>query len=558
MSDDSAKTLAEKLALSRELALLKPEIDHLRSQVAHQKEVLAEKLALERQLNSLEVELANEKRAAQKATERQESRDNAIEDELRQRIADLENKLTAEQKSSEKAKKAYGKAQSDMEDDLRKQIDDLEKRLASEQKAIEKAQKTTQKVQSDTEEELRQQVADLEKKLADEKRGAQKAKRSQNSDDKEVQANLQEKLLDLEKQLASERQDMDRMRKSSEKEAAVARDQVDMLTQKVEDFKKKLRETRAELKVVRAELTQARTTTTTVVLKDDEPKKPKTKPKTGKKRVANEISVDEMMLDTPGNDEGRIKRPLKKKGIDFTTVGEKSTFSITPFLNKSNTINVSETIEEEEMEEPSILEGKGDSAAPIIEPEPETAEEVLGGVEQQPATSVAKALKMTKSKTTEKKIRGKAKGIVLAQSSADENVKTASSKAEKAADEPEPEAVGKENLSADTAAEAKTIVSDAKNTSTDNPEPKKKKRKLLGASGKGTLFDKDEDAGEVVAPVPTAATAATAAVKRKPVGLKAAARKGPVASLAQTGAFGGKTFSPLKRDRRGVNASFLA
>ena len=88
MSDDSTKVLAEKLALSRELAVLKPEIDHLRSQIDHQKDVLAEKLALERQLNSLEVELANERRAAQKALQRQESRDTEAEEQLQQRLTD--------------------------------------------------------------------------------------------------------------------------------------------------------------------------------------------------------------------------------------------------------------------------------------------------------------------------------------------------------------------------------------------------------------------------------------------------------------------------------------
>lgn len=462
----------------------------------------------------------------------------------------MEKKLTAEQKASEKAKKAHGKAQSDIEDDLRQQIADLEKRLSSEQKATEKAIKTAQKVQSDTEEELLQQIADLEKKLTDEKRAAQKAKRSPNSDDRDAQADPQ-KVSDLEKQLASERQEIDRLRSSNEKEAAAARDQVEMLTQRVEDFKNKLRETRAELKEIRAELTQARTTTTTVALKDDGPKKSKAKPKAGKKRGANEISVDEMMLDTPGNGEGRAKRPLKKKGIEPSMVGEKSTFSITPFLNKSNTINVSETIEEE-MEEPSILEGKGDPAVPIVEPEAETAEEILGGVEQQPAKTVAKALKMTKPKAAEKKSRGKAKGAVLAQASTKANVAAVSSSEDKAADEPE--AVGKENLPADTALEVKNKAVEAANTSADNAEPKKKKRKL-GASTKGTIFDQEEDAGEVVASIPTVATVAA---KRKPVGLKTAAKKGPVAALAKTGAFGGKTFSPLKRDRRGVGASFLA
>lgn len=533
MSDDSAKILAEKLALSRELALLKPEIDHLRSQVSHQKDVLAEKLALERQLDSLQAELANEKRAAQEATRRQESKDTAIEEELRQRVADLEKNLTAEKKASEKAKKAQGKAKDDTEDKLRQQVANLEQRLASEQKASEKAQKVAEKVQSDAEEELRQQVAELEKKLDDEKRSAQQAKRAQSSDEKNAQADLQTKVSDLEKQLASERQYMDRMRVNSEKEAAVACDQEDMLTQRIEEFKKKLRETRAELKEVRAELTQARTTTTTTVaLKEDGPRKPQAKSKAGKKRGAHEISVDEMLIDTPGNGDGRAKRPLKKKGIESSMVGEKSEFSITPFLQKANTVQVSETIEEE-VEEPSILVGKGDSAAPIIEPEAETAEEVLGDVEPQPTKSLAKALKMIKPKAKEKKPRGKAKGSALGPSSANANAGTATS--DEAAGEPEQ--AGKENVP----------------EATNNAEPKKKKRKLLGTSSKGTIFDKEEDAGEEdVAPVPTAA------VKRKPAGVKAASKKGPVASLSRTGAFGGKIFSPLKRDRRGVGASFLA
>lgn len=543
-SDDSAKTLAEKLALSRELALLKPEIDHLRSQVEHQKDVLAEKLALERQLNSLEIELATEKRATQKATQLQERKDNAIEDELKERIVELE-----------KANQRQSQASNDVEKELRKQIACLEKNLASEKKASEKAQKTTQKVPSDTEENLRQQVADLEKKLADEKRVAKKAKRSQESNDKQAQTEVQEKIAELENQLASERQDHGRTRSTSEKEAAAAQERIDDLTQRVDEFKTKLRETRAELKGVRAELTAARTTTTKISLKEDGPtKKPQAKPKAGKKRGANEISLAEPMLDTPGNDEGRVKRPLKKKGIEFTAVGEKSEFSITPFLKDKTTINVSETIEEEEEEEePSILVGKGDSAAPIIEPEAETVEEVLAETEKPATKSVAKTLKSTKPKATEKKSRSKAKGAMLIQASSHTNIRTVSATEDK--DGGESETVGIGNVQTGAATEGRAKAAEAPDTNIDNPEPKKKKRKLHGITAKGTIFDQDEDAGEAVAPVPTAATAA---VKRKPVALKSGARKGPVSALARTGAFGEKTFSPLKKDRRGVGASFLA
>lgn len=568
MSEDSTKVLSEKLALSRELAVLKPEIDHLRSQLSHQKEVLTEKLALERQLNSLEVELANEKRATQNALQRHKSQDNETEQELRQCIADLEKKLSAEQKASQKSKKAQNKARSDTDEELRQQVADLEEKLAKEQKAAEKATRTSQKAQNDTEEQLRRQVADLETELASEKRAAQKTKRSQDKDDTGEQAGLEEKFIAMQAQLLSGQREAERAHKIREKEAAAARDQIEMLTQRVEEFKGKLRETRAELKDARADLTQARTKTTSVPIKnDDEAKKPLSKAKAGKKRGANEISVDEMMLDTPGHTEGRTKRPLKKRGIEYTAVGEKSTFSITPFLEKSNTINLAETIEEE-VEEPSILEGKGNTDAPIIEPEIETTEE-MPAPEKPKSESVAKALKATKSKpvaANEKKARGKARAQALSETSPNKttaavlksdstnNTTTLAKVIE------EPVTTQKDHASQADAPATKKLAStvassaDTSNTSSENPEPKKKKRKLLGTSNKGTLFDKDEDANEAEAPVPTTA----AATKRKPAGLKASStRKGPVSALAR-GAFAGKTFSPLKKDRRGVGASFLA
>lgn len=578
MSDDSTKTLAEKLALSRELAVLKPEIEHLRSQVLHQKDVLAEKLALQRQLSSLETELANEKRAAEMATQRRESEGNQASEELQQRVADLEKQLAAEKKASQKVKKAQEKGQTDAAEELRQQVAELEKKLAAEQKASETAKKTHQKVQSDAEAELRQQVEDLEKKLANEKRAAQKAKRSQDSDEKESQSELQQKVQELEEKLVAEAHEAERARKASEKEAATANDQVEMLTLRVEEFKNKLKETRAELKEVRAELSQAQSiptrtaTTTTVPLKDNETKRPLSKAKAGKKRGANDITVDEMMMDTPGHVEGRNKRPLKKRGVDFTTVGEKSTFSITPFLEKSNTINLAETIEEED-EEPSILIGKGDPGAPIVEPEPETTEDIPIVTEQKPPKSVAKALKATKPKATDtiqKKARGRPKAQALKESSpntsapSSTNTRTSPqnkpSSLEQVVEEPQ-ESARSENIPAATtkakSASNPTAESavDAGNASLENPEPKKKKRKLLGTTNKGTLFDKDEDAGEAEPMAPPKTAGAAGGGKRKPVGLKAS--KGPVSSLAKN-AFGGKAFSPLKRDRRGVNASFLA
>jgi hypothetical protein len=99
-------------------------------------------------------------------------------------------------------------------------------------------------------------------------------------------------------------------------------------------------------------------------------------------------------------------------------------------------------------------------------------------------------------------------------------------------------------------------------------EPKaKKKRKLLGGAAKGTLFGGEADAEDAEVPAaapPPPPKAAVGPAKRValagPMG-----KKRPVAlgfgSAAGRNAFAGGTaggFSPLKRDKRGVNASFLA
>jgi hypothetical protein len=70
---------------------------------------------------------------------------------------------------------------------------------------------------------------------------------------------------------------------------------------------------------------------------------------------------------------------------------------------------------------------------------------------------------------------------------------------------------------------------------------KKKRRKLLGANT--TIFDEDD--GEVIASVTEGLVGQAAKRKRAPLG-------------GASNAFAKASFSPLKRDRRGVGASFLA
>jgi hypothetical protein len=117
-------------------------------------------------------------------------------------------------------------------------------------------------------------------------------------------------------------------------------------------------------------------------------------------------------------------------------------------------------------------------------------------------------------------------------------------------------------LKSRTAAAAKVsvvVAAEEDETSTASagpavPEPKKKKRKLIGAQT-STLFEDAEDA--------VSAAPVVAAAKRAPVTGRVNLAAGLAAKRA-VGLGGGKagalgtTFSPLKRDRRGVGASFLA
>ncbi|CAK7205500.1 hypothetical protein SEUCBS139899_008276 [Sporothrix eucalyptigena] len=572
-TSDSTKVLTEKLALSREVAILKPEIEHLRSQLAHQKDVLSEKLALERQLNALEVELANEKRAAQRAAAAAQRQQTANED-------------------------------SAAEEELRQQVQELEKKLANEQR-------TKEKLQKDMEEARNGDADQIAKAVAEEKREGLRAK------------------------------------KALETELAEARGQMDVYELRVSDLKSKLREVREELKNARAELenaaggAQAKPARTAMAAVKEGPLKIKSaaagatvttklQTKAKRKNRVEEPSGPELMLQTPGiGNEGRTKRPLKKRGFDATAV-QKSTFSITPFLNKTSNpmddstdataaaagaadkskvsateksvVDKSTSVVETTMAETTIPEDESELPEDSIMGRRVSASATLSSVDISESSSVGTAVKAAKSAEagTGTKRRGRppkekvlvdapiSKKNIKVQPAATDTVPDAADKAlfKKAPAEVvkpiETEVVapvsnGQENQP--PVASAAAVTMKVKKTAapvtakaTAEAEPKKKKRKILGAGSK-TVFDEDDDDGidredgALARPMkPVASAAAPAggpavkrAVKTLGAGRTTAAGAGKRTMLGGVrNAFGGGGFSPLKRDRRGVNASFLA
>ncbi|KAL2132369.1 hypothetical protein VTI74DRAFT_3910 [Chaetomium olivicolor] len=582
VSQDSAKILSEKLALSREVAILKPELEHLRSQLAHQKDVLAEKLALERQLNTLEVELANEKRAAQKVAQKQD-RENQAEEELRKQVRELEKELAREKRLAEKNLKDQESKKSEAEGELqslREQLATAENNLAAEKRRAEKLAKDQSNATLEREEEmdqLRESLAEAEKALAAEKRAAQRQAKNQaagSSAAEEELTQLREELTEARKALVAEKKAQEKLQRELEQAQVDIEERQQAQADKVDRLRSKLRDAQEELNKCRAELEKAQertvkipsVATTTVPLKSAGVK---ANPK--KKRSADEISADDKVLMTPGTADDRPKRPLKKRGFDLSMVGGKSEFSITPFLNK--TVNL------DDASKPAK-----DTSTPTAPVQFRGAEEATTAtaIPEEPTPALSSATRPSAPKLIEKRPRGRPRKEPLSDSGpSKKNLTARKAKAprleptlEKVAEEPDD---GDDNNN-DQDGHDDSATHDQENRSTslnssgsapttkttslasipEKAGPKKKKRKLLGANA-STLFDGEEDEGEKVKPAAVVAAGVKRAVVSKvggaAGGMKTMGKMGRVGGVKN--AFAGAAFSPLKRDRRGVGASFL-
>ncbi|KAI1380714.1 hypothetical protein F4677DRAFT_404371 [Hypoxylon crocopeplum] len=538
-TQDSTNLLAEKLSLSRELAVLKPEIEHLRSQVNHQQATLAEKLALERQVDTLEVELANEKKATKRAMQKRESNDR-VEDELRKRLRETEKKLIGEKAERER-----------LEDQL-----EQEKRThqfaLQEQNGTRELEADLRKNLQDALRQVRQEKDDrerLEEELQATKLAAKKPLKNQSNS--AVEDELRSQVEELQKNLKSQQKESATIRQESYAALSGINAQTDQLEKKVEKLKTKLRETQELLKQCQIDLRKAQQSRTSV---SDETAKINGRSQAFRKRKAQDMAVDDFTqieIQTPGaKDTIKGRHPLKKRGLEPTLVGEKSMFSITPFLNRTKSI-VEDT--------PKTEEGTLNDSVTAA---PET--EVVEATVAVPATTTDVTPNETNSSApveSEKpksgpKTRGRPKKVLGDAPSAKKNAQPLPKKALKTKSSLEKvveEANTDDNQENQREPAEKTMTvkfnislpqDESTSSGMNGDQPKKKKRKVLGSTK--TLFDDDE--GE--AP-PT----------RKPakvqLGAKRALGKAPLGG--QKSAFaGGVSFSPLKRDRRGVGASFLA
>lgn len=372
---------------------------------------------------------------------------------------------------------------------------------------------------------LERQVSTLEVELETEKRAAKRAaSKSQNSDRED---DLKTQIDELKKELVKEKREKEKQQRTAEKESSEWESKKGLLEGKLDDFRTKLRSTKTQLKESQEALKKAEAASVSKTAVNP------------RKRPAVEMSAD-AAIGTPDGVAVRGKRPGLKRGKpDQTMLGEKSMFSITPFLNRTINISADTSTPEAKVVETAPQDDEGEASTPElrlpatnVEAPMPTADSPSAGVKamakkfSQEAGVLKEAKTSSVNKNPEPKRPKKTSTLdVVVEEEGDENEITV-----------QPVAEVTKTAPAKKLLKASSVVQ-------DKEEPQKKRRKLLG--GGKTLFDEDD--GDVPRR-PAKVTLGARALG------KAVAKGGHLAPpVAGFGAF-----SPLKKDRRGANASFLA
>lgn len=333
--------------------------------------------------------------------------------------------------------------------------------------------------------------------------------------------------------LATTIRDADQERKGILEELKESKGRVTEYESKIDLLRAKMQSTKDQLKESRAAATQARTVTAklgeAIAAKD------------GRKKAAPKVGIDNS-IGTPDGVAARGGKRHTRGRLEQTFLGEKSTFSITPYLNR--TVNIPLEVGERRL---SVSEGEmahENLKSTAISTTPQfhacytrPAKKVNGAEEDSPALSVLAECKPTatnrKAAQRPVKKRSKVIGNLMNVEEVDENGVPQ-----------EVNLITKLNA-VDGSNQQHVVLTDK---SECGEQKKLKKRKFL-SSGK-TIFD-EEDGDSFKRVATKIAPGLTRALGKGGFGQRSALNSG----MSITGNSG--NFSPLKKDRRGINASFL-
>ncbi|RDW57995.1 hypothetical protein BP6252_13406 [Coleophoma cylindrospora] len=570
---NTKQALAEKVALSRENSSLRQELEHFRSQVLSQQTTLSEKLDLERQVKSLEVQLALDKKENRALKKKVMPRSPApvsvsldYDDGLPAKTERLETALAHEKQLSEilcnqltadgKEKAAAFLVSLDeiepengleicrraviLQRDLAREIEDLEQarsQVKGLEKKLEKERERRQALERKCAEK-QQQIEALQNSASVEQNHQAAAAQRQATDMEKKIADMETKMEDME-QLQHQLNELKERLLQEKHDLKASKSRNNVLESKLEQRSTELKTTKGQLKKIESELRQVQSAAILV------PAPTVNIPTAKNQRKRPAVAMQESdPIGTP--DAGaRGRRPANRKGrMEQMVAGEKSMFSITPFLNR--TVNMSANTMPAESHESNENEPETEVALDNVQSSPSGARS-KGDEKEEPVP--AKSRPKAQRQMIEQEEPREKKGLTEATVTSG-NKKPALKKPPRTV---KPLAKVTEEDSENEENSLPTKAQDGVQTKeqgmvAEEKELKKKKRKLLGGGGR-TLFDDDD--GELTKR-PLKSSLASSKLSGKG-GL--AGPKGLRGGLQNANGFG--AFSPLKKDRRGVGASFL-
>lgn len=380
---------------------------------------------------------------------------------------------------------------------------------------------------------LKQQVTNYEKMLSEQRKmelaSKKQSKSKSSNDESEDMSELRAALEKVTKKLAEEERQRESTKSNHRKQLEESERQNDKLEQRISKLEKKLKDSQKELRDVRKEL-----------------KAPQPSSKEDESEGGN-TSNNQEATTKPRAKEERLSR-RNKRTIEQAAVGEKSAFSITPFLNKTKDTTAKEnnglglTLDDVLAQpgvddaSPLVMANKSSDAKPIIAPDAEL--ETTTPLRPREKLKSKKKANTTTAATT-------ATATITAEDEDHLSKLTASVRkiARVRSEDTKEEETSKDVDSDDTAPSKRKKPHESATTEPGSVfEHKKRKRKLVNKTN--DIILEEDETGEGIQPVETPAG--------RPRRMKASA----------TGVFnsqtGTKPFSPLKRHKRGVNASFLA
>lgn len=527
VNQESSAVLKEKLALTRELSVLRPQLEHLKAQAQNTEALLAEKLALQRQMSDIQCDLEHAKRETQRALAKR--RNTGVEIAQEEQVHELRKELAKEKRERQRAEAEAETAQTNAP------ADDTRKELAKEKRARQKADEALEAAQEAT------QVEDVRKDLLAEKRARkdaeaalenaqadlerEKKKATKASKKADAAADNSEQIEEIKAQLAKEKKEHSKAERALQKGAEDWTAQKQVLDDKLNQFRTKLKSTKEQLKESQTALEAAATAPKATVSKGPPAA---TAAKSGKKRTAAQAEIEATSLGTPGDG------PPAKRGKKAANVGDKSTFSITPFLNRTMSVAPDSPAEDENEQSPAAT--KSAAAKPLAE-------------------VPAAQSNIQKPKPRARKPKGPALEMVT-----EEAEDVHSQGQENAAKAPKEQTLKVKTKTADGTENKSKKAKPRKSlldfgTYNAEPEPEKKKKRKLGGLGK-TLFDEEDEAAPSKAMPGRALFGAKGfgafggGLGKAGKGSLLGAKKG---GLLSAGDGSGFQFSPLKRSRKNLD-----